>query len=133
MPAGRPTDYKPEYCEMLIEHMKGGLSFEAFGGIADCSEQTLYNWREEYPEFLESYKKGVSYSLKHWEEMGHDMVLAGQGNSATWIFNMKNRFKWKDRHDVTTNDNELKGLVSVNYGNQETDQPLPVAGEGIKG
>jgi hypothetical protein len=23
---GRPSDYKPEYCEMLIEHMSKGLS-----------------------------------------------------------------------------------------------------------
>ena len=29
-PVGRPTKYKPEYCEMLIEHMSEGLSFESF-------------------------------------------------------------------------------------------------------
>ena len=119
MGAGRPTDYKSEYCEMLIEHMKGGLSFEAFGAVADCAEDTLYEWKKVHPEFSEAYKKGLSYSLMHWEEMGHDMTLAGQGNSATWIFNMKNRFKWKDRHDVTTDDKELKGLIEVNYGQED--------------
>lgn len=119
MGEGRPTDYKPEYCEMLVEHMKGGLSFEAFGAKVDCAEQTLYNWRDAHPEFMESYKKGLAYSLEHWEEMGHDMVLAGQGNSAVWIFNMKNRFKWKDRHDVTSEDKQLKGLVEVDYGEKK--------------
>ena len=29
---GRPTDYKKEYCELLIEHMAAGFSFESFAG-----------------------------------------------------------------------------------------------------
>ena len=113
---GRPTDYREEYCEKLIEHMKGGLSFESFGGIVGCSKQTLYDWLKAHKEFLDSYKKAQSYCLLHWEEMGHDMVLAGQGNATTWIFNMKNRFDWKDKKDVTTGGDKLDSLVVIKDG-----------------
>jgi len=113
MAAGRPTKYKPEYCDMLVEHMTGGLSFESFGAVADVSEETLHTWKSKHPEFLESYKKGRSHSMKHWEEMGHDMVLAGQGNATAWIFNMKNRFGWKDRHDITSDDKPM--VAGFNY------------------
>lgn len=117
---GRPTEYKPEYCELLIEHMKRGLSFESFGAVVDCSEQTLYNWREEHPQFFESYKRGVSFSRNFWEELGLVGTTEGKNfNATTWIFNMKNRFKWRDLHDVTTDGKELKGLVEVNYGKKD--------------
>ena len=64
--------------------MEGGLSFECFGGVVGVSEDTLFEWKKVHPSFSESYKKGRTKSMKHWEEMGHDMVLAGQGNATTW-------------------------------------------------
>lgn len=121
MPVGRPTDYKPEYCELLIDHMKRGLSFESFGAVVDCCEDTLHEWKKVHSEFSESYKKGEVYSRMLWEELGLVGTTEGKNfNATTWIFNMKNRFKWKDRHDVTTDDKELKGLIEINYGTQET-------------
>ena len=110
---GRPTKYKPEYCEMLVEHMTGGLSFEAFGAVADVSEDTLHEWKKVHKEFSESYKKGLSHSRKHWEEMGHDMVLAGQGNTTAWIFNMKNRFNWKDKKEIEQSGSIDTGLKEL--------------------
>jgi transposase len=116
-PGGRPTDYKPEYCEMLVEHMKRGLSFEAFGAVVDVCEDTLYEWRKVHPEFSEAYKRGLAHSRNFWEELGLIGTTEGKNfNATTWIFNMKNRFKWKDRHDVTTDDEKLEVVQVVNYG-----------------
>ena len=36
-------------------------------------------------------------------------------NSTLWYMNMKNRFGWKDRNDLTTNDKEIQPVV-VNLG-----------------
>lgn len=106
MPAGRPTKYKEKYCEMLIEHMKQGYSFETFGAIVDCHKDTLYEWCAKHPEFSDAKKKGAAYSQMMWEKMGmQGMWNQYQGdsfNQALWMFNMKSRFKWRDRVEVST-------------------------------
>ena len=106
MPAGRPTKYKAEYCEMLVKHMEEGLSFESFGAKANVSRDTLYTWEKKYEEFAEAKKKGKTKCLEFWESMGRSGA-AGKlpgFNAAAWIFNMKNRFMWRDRQDVVTTD-----------------------------
>lgn len=102
MPAGRPTKYKPEYCQMLIDHMSQGLSFESFAADVDTWAGTLYRWEEAHPEFREAKRKGFEKCRKFYEKAG---VAGFMGkipgfNTAAWIFNMKNRFKWHDRQEL---------------------------------
>ena len=100
---GRPTKYKKEFCQKLIKHMAEGLSFEAFAGEVGVSLDTIYNWAKEHPEFSEAKKTGTSKCRAFWEKMGRNGAggkLKGfQGG--TWIFNMKNRFSWVDKQEVT--------------------------------
>lgn len=97
---GRPTDYKPEYCEQLIEFMKQGFSFEAFGGEISVSKQTLYTWTEKHPEFMDAKNIAYSHSRRFWEGIAID-ACKGQMKipaQAIWVFTMKNRFGWRDKH-----------------------------------
>jgi transposase-like protein len=115
MRTGRPSKYKPEYCEQLIEHMEQGLSFEAFAGSIGVCKQTLYTWTEEHEEFLDAKKRATEKSRLFWEKMGIDNIInvsefkgdSTSLNSAVWVFNMKNRFGWRDKqpdeHDVVVN------------------------------
>jgi len=120
MPAGRPTDYKPEYCAEAIDYIGHGKSKEAFAGHIGVAVSTVYLWLDKHPEFSEAVKRGEAMSQDFWEELGLVGTTEGKNfNATTWIFNMKNRFKWKDRHDITSEDKQLKGLVSVDYGNKE--------------
>lgn len=52
--AGQPTKYKPEYCQLVIDHMSRGLSFESFAGVVGTCKQTIYSWMAKYPEFLDA-------------------------------------------------------------------------------
>lgn len=115
MPGGRPTKYREEYCQKLIDHMAGGFSYESFGAVIDCAEQTYRNWEEKHPEFLEAKKVAFDKSRLFWEKIGMDLAqgkLPG-GNSTAWIFNMKNRFTWKDRVDHTTKDESIAPLTWI--------------------
>lgn len=116
---GRPTKYKPEYCQMLIAHMNKGLSFESFAGVIDTTKKTLYSWTEEYQEFLNAKEIGTEKSRIFWENLGVNHIINRsdsefQGgsssrslNASVWIFNMKNRFGWRDKQpgeaDVVVN------------------------------
>ncbi len=101
---GRPSKYKPEYCAMLIEHMAKGFSYETFGAIIDVVKTTIYTWEQEYPDFLDAKKKAFAKCQIFWEQQGQLGLWSDkekQLNSAVWIFNMKNRFNWTDKREVT--------------------------------
>ncbi len=71
---GRPSDFKGEYSQMLIDHMKKGGSIESFGAKVHCAVSTLYEWFKEYPEFSEAKKIAISYLHEFWENLGKTMA-----------------------------------------------------------
>lgn len=102
MPAGRPTKYKPEYCQQLIKHMSEGLSFKTFGVEINVDEQTLYTWCEKHPEFLESKNIGRKAQELFFEKTGRAaMVGKIPGfNSTAFVWMSKNMLGWRDRQDI---------------------------------
>ena len=94
---GRPTKYKPEYCEKLIEHMSQGLSFESFAGEVNVSRSTIYLWADEHPDFSDAKSIGASKCENLWEKVLVKTTL-GQMNAhpTLLMFNMKCRFGWRE-------------------------------------
>lgn len=115
MAGGRPTDFKPEYCQMLVDHMKKGFSFESFAAIVDCTRSTIYNWLEIHPEFSDAQSKGKMHSAMFWENMGINGAMGALDgfNASAWIFNMKNRHNWRDKTEteLSTSKDEDKKLI----------------------
>lgn len=137
--AGRPIDYKPEYCQLLIEHMGNGYSFEAFAAIVNTCKQTLYNWLSDHEEFLDAKEIAFERSRLFWEKVGIDISAKGEGNATAYIFNMKNRFRqeWRDKHETGFTDTEGNDLPPVivlpSNGREATNQTAAgVSGEGTK-
>lgn len=117
---GRPTKYKPEYCEMVIEHMSEGFSVESFAALVDTHKQTIYNWMQEHPEFLDAIKIGYDKSRLWWEIQGMNglwSTKAGSFNSSNYIFQMKNRFReeWRDKqeHDHSSSDGSMQPVINI--------------------
>ena len=100
---GRPTDYKPEYCEQLIRHMSKGFPYETFAGEIGVCRKTIYNWEEDHPEFLYAKNIGKEQSYAALMKLGMG-GMTGQFknfNATVWIFMMKNMCGWRDKQDVT--------------------------------
>lgn len=101
---GRPPAYKPEYCEMLIDHMSSGLSYETFSAVIGTHRSVLYAWEDKYPDFKDAKKKAVEAGQVFWEKIGLAQAVGdktyGKGSTASWIFNMKNRFNWADKQEI---------------------------------
>lgn len=112
---GRPSKYSPAHCDSLVEHMKSGLSFESFAGTVGVHRDTLYEWEKRHAKFSDAKKRGEALSLLWWERLGKAAMLGepitdSNGrklsfenfNTTMWIFSMKNRHGWRDRHEVKT-------------------------------
>lgn len=100
MPAGRPSKYKPEFCDLLIEHMERGGSYEGFAGHPKVrvSIATIYTWEQEHPEFLEAKGCAFAAARNHWDEIGSTNVHSppGQWSQNTWMFIQRTRFAQRD-------------------------------------
>lgn len=107
---GRPTKYREEFDEMLIEHMTNGYSFESFAGVIEVNQDTLHEWSKKHASFSESKKIAFAKCQVFWEKMGINGLMNNPKgatlNTANWIFNMKNRFKWTDKVHVVSEEKE---------------------------
>lgn len=100
--AGQPTKYKPEFCEQLVKHMAEGLSFESFAAVPFVCVDTLHEWANRHPKFSDARKRGRQMGLKFWEEIGRAGCVGKikNFNVVAWIFNMKNRYHWRDTKEI---------------------------------
>jgi transposase len=111
-PGGRPTDYRPEYCQKLIDFCSLGRSYEAFAGFLGVSKQTLYTWEKKHPEFLDAKRIARAKAQLTLEGWGEDLMKGnfGKGASASvWIFMMKNMTGWRDS-PAQDDDDAIDGL-----------------------
>ena len=103
MPGGRPTKYKPEFCERVIELGKQGASKVEIAAELGVHYHAFLNWQDKYPEFAQSVSEASRLCQAWWERKGREATFGGcEGFNATaFIFNMKNRFpdSWRDRKE----------------------------------
>ena len=50
-PVGRPSDYKPEYCEKVIDLGEAGNSFTQIAHKIGHDKASLLRWAEAHEEF----------------------------------------------------------------------------------
>lgn len=99
---GRPSKYVPSNCEMVIELGKAGKSLAQMCAHFDISRQTIDNWAEAYPEFLEALSRAKMHAQSWWEEQGVAGMTADKFNAAVWKKSMEARFRedYTERHEV---------------------------------
>lgn len=123
--AGRPTKYKAEYNEQVYKLCLLGATDKELADILNIAESTLNDWKNTFPEFSESIKKGkekadaeVAEKLFHRAkgyEHEDEYITQYQGepvvvpiikhyppDTAAAIFWLKNRQrdKWRDKQDL---------------------------------
>ena len=55
---GRPTDFRPEYCEQAEKLCLLGATDEDMANFFSTSVVTLNAWKKDHPEFLKALKAG---------------------------------------------------------------------------
>jgi len=134
-PGGRPTKFKPEYMDLAYKYCLLGATDADLARFFDVEESTVNNWKIDYPEFLESLKKGkeqadanVASKLYHRAlgyEHSEDKIFNDNGEAmvvptikhyppdpTAAIFWLKNRQpeKWRDKVDIDAN---VSGEITV--------------------
>lgn len=106
---GRPTKYKPEMCEVVVELMARGASkFEVAAEIGVCMD-TVTEWQkpENNEAFSAAIKKGEQLSRAWWEKNGRINLENKDFSPTLWYMNMKNRFGWADKQETTNTNIEV--------------------------
>lgn len=97
MPAGRPTDYRPEFAEEIVQLMDEGLSLTAASAELGFWRQRAYEWAVKHPEFADAIKFGQA---RRTLKLERDLLGSGDGPFVTSrIFALKNAApdEWRDR------------------------------------
>jgi hypothetical protein len=103
---GRPDKYEKKYCDMLIDHMSNGYSFQSFAGEISVTIKTLYNWCDTYPDFLHAMEIGRAKGLNYDEKL---LTKGALGTLRGYNFNahkwkMANMYRWSEKVEQTNID-----------------------------
>lgn len=99
---GRPSDYKPEYCQEIIDFMaKGNFTFQ-YANYIGKHVDTLYEWGKVHKEFSEALKTAKQKCYDWWVTRGLIMLNEPSNlhDSKPWLYIMNNLHGWGDNRKV---------------------------------
>jgi hypothetical protein len=96
---GRPSKYKPEYCEQVIAFGAEGKSREWVCGKLGIVVRTIINWQEENEEFLHAMEIANLKAQQWWEDAGQNGMLNKSVDGSIYSRSMAARFPktWRDK------------------------------------
>jgi len=131
---GRPTEYRPEYCDKIIEFMSEGKSIVQFAASLKVAESTIYEWAKVNPEFSKAKNIAITASeawneqflmdnIINWSETiknGKESTTTSRSiNASVAIYRMKCRFRknWTEVQKIKhyTEDKEQVQTIKIAY------------------
>ena len=100
---GRPTVYKPEFCEQAIEIMSTGDGFEEVAQCLGVRRSTINEWMKKHPDFSDAIEFGRELSECWWRSQGKNSLYNREFNTKNWDINMMNRFQWSKKTETSGN------------------------------
>lgn len=117
-PQGRPTDYRPEYDQRIIEVMSTGASLVEFVAQIGVTRETAYEWARVHSSFSYAFTRARELCQAWWERQGRthleDEFSDGAGkkfNDRLWNKNMACRFRDDWAENKAPEEKEDKTLV----------------------
>lgn len=136
---GRPSSYKPEYVKVAYNLALLGATDVEIGNAFDVSEQTINNWKKEYPDFSLALKDGktiadaeVAASLNkrargfRYVEVTKELNGVGQlvvtkevtkevapdtGAAMAWLKNRRSK-NWRDKQEVQVDSHNVNENIT---------------------
>lgn len=102
---GRPTEYREEYCDMVIDYMGKGFSLTAFAGFIRVSKQAVYEWIGRHAAFGDAVARARPARVSALEAK---LLRSRKGAETTAaIFALRNADpqEWRDIKHTTVDHN----------------------------
>ena len=122
---GRPSKYRPEYCQSVQDYMGKGYSLTAFAGSIGIPRDTVYQWEANYPEFSYAIKSARGKRVEALERVLLEAETSPKVTSR--IFALKNAApdEWRDRLET---DNTVN--IKITHKVFGADEPETIEHEG---
>ena len=102
MKRGRPTSYRPEFCQRVVTLMARGYSLDACASFLNVNPSSLYTWQHTHAEFSEAVEKGRAAGIAFWESRLIEVAKGGPGHAGAIQFGLRNRSRaaggWDHAH-----------------------------------
>ncbi len=102
-PFGRPTKYKPEMCERVLQFAREGMGRVETAAELGVAMSTFQQWEIEHPEFAQAMTDARDFSHAWWATQGRRGIWGGKSfNANAYALQVRNRFPadWKDKREV---------------------------------
>ena len=105
-PFGRPTKYRPEMCDVLIEQGRQGKSIAQMCVALDIARHTFEEWRKKRNDFSAAVDRALMLSQAWWESQGQEGIWGKSFNSSAYKLQVINRFPkdWQDRREIVVDE-----------------------------
>ena len=90
---GRPSLYKPEFCEQVIALGKQGKSITQIAAKLDVDKATVLRWKDEKEDFNTAMTRALTYSQDWWEDKAQTGLIDRNFNAALWKHCVTSRFR----------------------------------------
>jgi len=108
-PVGRPTSYRPEFCDCVIQFMSEGRSLDGCAALMGVHPDSLYQWQKIHPEFSDAVRRGRAAATAFWEGRLLDVAKGGSGNANVIQWALRNRSRAASGWDHAQKKLELSG------------------------
>lgn len=117
----RSNTYTKEVPNIVTAFLKKGYSRDVISAHLGISKDTFLQWRKKHPELEKAVEEGLIHSQLWWETLG---IRAAQGkvrgfNASAWVFNMKNRFGWRDKTEVSGDEDKPISVRVVKFSEMQ--------------
>ena len=90
---GRPSVYRPEFCEQVIALGKQGKSITQMAAKLEVDKASLLKWKDEKDDFSTALRVALTYSQDWWEDKAQTGLIDRNFNAALWKHCVTSRFR----------------------------------------
>jgi hypothetical protein len=97
---GRPSEYRVEHCQLVIEFMGQGYSLTAFAGHIRVARDTVYEWVKRHSEFSDAVSRARAARITALETKLLRSRKGAETSAAVFALKNADPLEWRDVRSV---------------------------------